>query len=271
MLDAVGKAGAGFRSLADNWAVTTPPHGRLTVTVLGGLAEFERELIKARTAEGRIRAKARGVRLGRKLKLSRHQILEALARREAGEALTEIGVGRVEPTASQKVCHASSGSPLSARVSWALGRARYCLGGRNDPKSCNCCSGVFYVGRIGQRDGSDEKPPHEALAHDGYVRKWPGHSAMCMRFQCSRPADVQTPNVQGRPVVPHHDRCLHPVATRGGLAIKVLQGASPVGSHLYSRIAFLLAHRRKRNIGHDAARQRQMVRRRRKSLSGALG
>jgi DNA invertase Pin-like site-specific DNA recombinase len=91
MLDAVGKAGAGFRSLADNWAVTTPPHGRLTVTVLGGLAEFERELIKARTAEGRIRAKARGVRLGRKLKLSRHQILEAFARREAGEALTEIG------------------------------------------------------------------------------------------------------------------------------------------------------------------------------------
>jgi hypothetical protein len=91
MLDAVGKAGAGFRSLADNWAVTTPPHGRLTVTVLGGLAEFERELIKARTAEGRIGAKARGVRLGRKLKLSRHQILEALARREAGEALTEIG------------------------------------------------------------------------------------------------------------------------------------------------------------------------------------
>ena len=61
--------------------------------LLGGLAEFERELIKARTAEGRQRAKARGVRFGRKLKLSRHQIAEALARREAGEALTEIGRG----------------------------------------------------------------------------------------------------------------------------------------------------------------------------------
>jgi DNA invertase Pin-like site-specific DNA recombinase len=61
------------------------------LVVLGGLAEFERELIKARTAEGRQSAKARGVRFGRKLKLTRHQILEALARREAGETLAEIG------------------------------------------------------------------------------------------------------------------------------------------------------------------------------------
>jgi DNA invertase Pin-like site-specific DNA recombinase len=90
-LDAVGKAGAGFRSLADHWADTTTAHGRLMLTVLGGLAEFERELIKARTAEGRQRAKARGVRFGRKLKLNAHQRSEALARREAGEALAEIG------------------------------------------------------------------------------------------------------------------------------------------------------------------------------------
>lgn len=48
VLDAVGKAGAGFRSLADEWCDTTTPHGRLMLTVLGGLAEFERELIKAR-------------------------------------------------------------------------------------------------------------------------------------------------------------------------------------------------------------------------------
>src|SRR5271170_6963033 len=91
VLDAVGKAGAGFRSLADAWADTTTPHGRLMLTVLGGLAEFERELIRARTDEGRKRAQARGVRFGRKLKLTRHQILEALARREAGETLAEIG------------------------------------------------------------------------------------------------------------------------------------------------------------------------------------
>ena len=35
-LDAIGKAGAGFRSLGDPWADTTTPHGRLMVTVLGG-------------------------------------------------------------------------------------------------------------------------------------------------------------------------------------------------------------------------------------------
>ena len=63
LLDEVGKAGAGFRSLADTWADTTTPHGRLMLTVLGGLAEFERELIRARTDEGRKRAQARGVRL----------------------------------------------------------------------------------------------------------------------------------------------------------------------------------------------------------------
>ena len=89
-LAAIGEAGAGFRSLGDPWADTTTPHGKLMITVLGGLAEFERHLILARTNEGRQRAKARGVRFGRKLKLTKHQREEALARREAGEALSEI-------------------------------------------------------------------------------------------------------------------------------------------------------------------------------------
>jgi DNA invertase Pin-like site-specific DNA recombinase len=53
---------AGFKSLKDAWADTTSAHGRLMLTVLGGLAEFERELIRARTGEGRRRAKDRGVK-----------------------------------------------------------------------------------------------------------------------------------------------------------------------------------------------------------------
>src|SRR5215510_7602168 len=73
ILDAVGKAGAGFKSLGDSWADTTTPHGRLMLTVLGGLAEFERELIRARTDDGRKRAKARGVKFGRPVKLTAHQ------------------------------------------------------------------------------------------------------------------------------------------------------------------------------------------------------
>src|ERR1700722_17023679 len=91
VLDQVAKAGAGFRSLADSWADTTTPHGQLMLTVLGGLAEFERSLILARTSEGRAKAKARGVHMGRPPKLTPHQTREALARREAGEALADIG------------------------------------------------------------------------------------------------------------------------------------------------------------------------------------
>ncbi len=45
LLDEVARTGANFKSLADAWADTTTAHGRLIVTVLGGLAEFERELI----------------------------------------------------------------------------------------------------------------------------------------------------------------------------------------------------------------------------------
>jgi DNA invertase Pin-like site-specific DNA recombinase len=78
ILDAVAKAGASFKSLADAWADTTTPHGKLLLTVLGGLAEFERELIRARTDDGRKRAKARGVKFGRPVKLTAHQRQEAL-------------------------------------------------------------------------------------------------------------------------------------------------------------------------------------------------
>jgi len=91
ILDSVSKAGAKFRSLADAWADTTTPHGELMITILAGLATFERHLIKARTTEGRKRAQARGVRFGRPLKLTKYQIEEALARRQAGEPLTDIG------------------------------------------------------------------------------------------------------------------------------------------------------------------------------------
>jgi DNA invertase Pin-like site-specific DNA recombinase len=91
LLGALADKGAGFKSLRDTWADTTTPHGRLMLTVLGGLAEFERELIRSRTGEGRERAKARGVVMGRKPKLTHHQRQEAIARREAGESLVDIG------------------------------------------------------------------------------------------------------------------------------------------------------------------------------------
>jgi DNA invertase Pin-like site-specific DNA recombinase len=89
-LAAIADKKAGFRSLGDTWADTTTAHGRLMLTVLGGLAEFERELIRARTGEGRARAVARGVKMGRKPKLTAHQQREAIKRREKGEPMREI-------------------------------------------------------------------------------------------------------------------------------------------------------------------------------------
>ena len=85
ILEAITKKGAGFKSLADTWADTTTPHGRLLVTMLGSMAEFERSLIHARTSEGRRRAKLAGARLSRAPSLDHFQRREAIARREAGE------------------------------------------------------------------------------------------------------------------------------------------------------------------------------------------
>ena len=106
ILATIAERKAGFRSLGDAWADTTTPHGRLMLTVLGGLAEFERDLIRARTGEGRARAAARGVKMGRKPKLTPHQRREALRRKESGEAVLEIArsynvhnstISRVQP------------------------------------------------------------------------------------------------------------------------------------------------------------------------------
>jgi len=81
----ITKAEAGFRSLADGWADTTTPHGKLMLTVLGGLAEFERSLIMARTQAGIQRAKERGVAFGRPTKLSPRQRQLIAKRYAAGE------------------------------------------------------------------------------------------------------------------------------------------------------------------------------------------
>jgi DNA invertase Pin-like site-specific DNA recombinase/predicted nucleotidyltransferase len=86
IVDSLAQRGAGFRSLSDPWADTTTPHGRLVLTVLAGLAEFERELIRARTGEGRARAKARGQHMGRPPALTTHQRQEAIRALRAGTA-----------------------------------------------------------------------------------------------------------------------------------------------------------------------------------------
>jgi DNA invertase Pin-like site-specific DNA recombinase len=90
LIDRIGKAGASFRSLGDPLWDTSSAQGRLLSTLLAGIAEFERELIRERTGEGRSRAMAAGVKFGRKRKLSEYQRAEALKRRNAGETLAAI-------------------------------------------------------------------------------------------------------------------------------------------------------------------------------------
>jgi DNA invertase Pin-like site-specific DNA recombinase len=69
---------------------TTTAHGRLMLTVLGGLAEFECALIIARTGDGRVRAKARGVRFGRPPALTSHQRQEAIQRLAEGATQADL-------------------------------------------------------------------------------------------------------------------------------------------------------------------------------------
>ncbi|EAM9105117.1 recombinase family protein [Salmonella enterica subsp. enterica serovar Worthington] len=92
-------AGAGLRSLAEPWADTTSPAGRMVLTVFAGIAEFERSLIIDRTRSGRQAAKAKGVKFGPPPTLTPEQIAHARALvdqedRTVKEAAALLGVHR---------------------------------------------------------------------------------------------------------------------------------------------------------------------------------
>jgi DNA invertase Pin-like site-specific DNA recombinase len=90
LIERIGKAGAAFRSLGDPLWDTTSSRGRLLSTLLAAIADFERDLIRERTGEGRRRAMANGVKFGRTRKLSEYQRAEAIKRRADGETLASI-------------------------------------------------------------------------------------------------------------------------------------------------------------------------------------
>ncbi|MFG1344933.1 recombinase family protein [Xanthobacter autotrophicus DSM 431] len=82
--------GAGLRSLAEPWADTTTPAGRMVLTIFAGIAEFERSLIAERTGEGRTAARARGVRFGRPPALGGDQVRLVKRLRAEGMSAREI-------------------------------------------------------------------------------------------------------------------------------------------------------------------------------------
>jgi len=86
-------ADAELRSLAEPWADTTSPAGRMVLTVFAGIAEFERTLILGRTSAGREAAKQRGVRFGRPPALTPDQV--ALGRRLVNEGTSVRAAAKV--------------------------------------------------------------------------------------------------------------------------------------------------------------------------------
>ena len=90
ILHELSQRGVGFKSFVGTWADTTTPHGELMITLLAGIATFERHLIRSRTDEGRKRAISRGVRFGRPPKMSEFQRREAMERVGRGEVQADV-------------------------------------------------------------------------------------------------------------------------------------------------------------------------------------
>src|SRR5215831_9514161 len=90
LLDEIKAAGAHIKALEDPWLDTTTPHGELILTVMGGMAEFERKLIRTRCDEGIKRAKARGTVFGRKSVLDASERRKIAERYAAGETMAAL-------------------------------------------------------------------------------------------------------------------------------------------------------------------------------------
>ena len=83
-------ADASFRSLREPWADTTSSMGKFLLTVFEGLSELERNIINERTEKGRVSARKRGVKFGRKLKLDAHQQDQVRTMLKDGQSIRAI-------------------------------------------------------------------------------------------------------------------------------------------------------------------------------------
>ncbi len=90
ILHELSEMGCGFTSLGESWCDTSTDIGKLLMTIMGGVAEFERGLIRKRCEEGIERARAKGTKFGRKRSLTAEQIKVAATRYSAGETQAEL-------------------------------------------------------------------------------------------------------------------------------------------------------------------------------------
>jgi DNA invertase Pin-like site-specific DNA recombinase len=112
VLAAIADKQAGFKSLNEPMIDTTSAHGKLVTGILACIGEFERELIRARTGEGRNRAMADGVRFGRPPKLNGFQIKEARKRAAAGES--ERAIARIFNVTQPTIHRLLTGQTIAA-------------------------------------------------------------------------------------------------------------------------------------------------------------
>lgn len=82
--------GCGFVSLGESWCDTTTDVGRLVMTIMGGIAEFERSLIRKRCEEGIQRARRKGTKFGRPMALDHSQRRRLAERYAAGETMADL-------------------------------------------------------------------------------------------------------------------------------------------------------------------------------------
>jgi DNA invertase Pin-like site-specific DNA recombinase len=92
ILGELAEIGCGFVSLGESWCDTTTDVGRLMLTIMGGIAEFERGLIRQRCDEGIARAKAKGTKFGRKAVLDAGQKRKIADRFNAGETMADLAL-----------------------------------------------------------------------------------------------------------------------------------------------------------------------------------
>jgi DNA invertase Pin-like site-specific DNA recombinase len=90
ILHELAEVGCGFVSLGEAWCDTTTDVGKLMMTIMGGIAEFERSLIRKRCDEGIQRAKDKGTKFGPKFKLDAGQKRRIAERYANGETMAEL-------------------------------------------------------------------------------------------------------------------------------------------------------------------------------------
>jgi DNA invertase Pin-like site-specific DNA recombinase len=86
------EGGCGFVSLGETWCDTTSDVGKLVVTIMSGIAEFERKLITSRCEEGIAKARANGKKFGRPSALDAGQKKKIADRYAAGETMAALAI-----------------------------------------------------------------------------------------------------------------------------------------------------------------------------------